>query len=150
MNKERFGKICRIYDEVKFKASKFENSMETVFDGDTTIMLTWPETLSGNILKEIVNDCGDSEIGARWFVDEGMDQIRKNGRTSIGIEGEEYSYVITSYEDYYDFITGNTQSLLREKSETVKIPKSDISWGEFIKDLKTNRAERKQGECFNA
>ena len=139
MNRENFVKLCNIYDELKYKTSKFENSMETIFDGDTTVMLIWPAELSGNMLKVVLQDIGDSEAGANWFVSEGMDFIRKEGKTEIGVKEENKTYTITSYGDYYDFLVGDLQSsVMKNAVEGVKqdTVKEGMSWGEFIKEIK--------------
>lgn len=137
IKKETFVKLFQILEEVEERTDKFNKDLEDVFNapyrageygGDTRMMCYWMEDPVREIIKNIlVNEMGETNEGADWAVMEMPGQI-KFGSTCIE------DYEISSYEDYYDYLTKNFQNLKKASGELIReYPKSFVCLDEILK-----------------
>lgn len=106
IGKKAFVKLCNFVNKIDERCDDTDRGIEKVlnksFNGvedtfDSVSMFIWPLEAAQEMLKEVVLDCGESEIGADWFVQEGLPMIAGGGTEIDDVK-------INSYEDYWDYL----------------------------------------------
>ena len=113
MDKKTFVNIWKIFEETQNRADEFNKDLENAFNkgfregdlpDDTSVYCYWYLDPIRKIIENILISMGESSEGAEWAIYELTYQL-KYGPSSID------DYEISSYEDYYDYLTGNFENL---------------------------------------